>query len=522
MPERPTGADDLLGAATVTGDAPAVAAPDAAVPALTVLAHRQPERVGDVAYLPALALGRAVELSRLGPAFSRPGAGAAAPLGDPGMSRSPLVLMAEEGGVRVSTPPDARIPVVDGEASPRLLLSAARLMSGVVLELSPWTVVLLHRRPPVAHPRPPRFGFVGDSAALEHVRRAIERVAELDVAVLIRGETGTGKEIVARALHEASARRRGPFVAVNLGAIPASVAASELFGHVRGAFTGAVTDRAGRFRDADRGTLFLDEVGDASDEVQVALLRTLETGEVWPVGASRPVRVDVRVVAATDADLDARVAAGRFREALRQRLGGYALDVPPLRARRDDIGRLLDHFLAEELRPLGLEGRLRTDEPRRMPWLAAKAVSALARHAWPGNVRELRNMARRIVVEHRDRHVVALDLAAEDPAPAEQVERTQRPSELPDAVLLEALQRHGWEIRPTAKHLGISRTTLIALMDRCDAIRRPKDLTREDIDRCREETGGSMEAMAERLHVSLRGLRLRLAELGPPTGGESP
>ena len=191
-------------------------------------------------------------------------------------------------------------------------------------------VLVLHPMPPAPAREVEGLGLTGDSAAMAQVRADVRRVADLEVAVLLRGETGTGKELVARAIHRRSPRRSRPYLAVNMGAIPPALAAAELFGAARGAFTGADQRRTGYFSQAHGGTLFLDEIGETPPEVQVLLLRALETGEIQPVGAEAPRRVDVRVLAATDADLEAAIAAGRFRAPLLHRLNGYEIRLPAL------------------------------------------------------------------------------------------------------------------------------------------------------------------------------------------------
>ena len=224
-----------------------------------------------------------------------------------------------------------------------------------------------------------RFGeLVGASLAMREVFAVLERVAGADVTVLVEGETGTGKELVARAVHAASSRRAAPFVAVDCGALPEGLLDSELFGHVKGAFTGAAAPRAGLFARADGGTLFLDELGRIPPSVQARLLRVLEERAVRPVGGDRERAVDVRVIAAARDDLDAEVAAGRFRADLLYRLGVVRVRLPPLRSRREDLPLLI----AELLRARGL------DDPRP----SGPAMDRLAAHGWPGNVRELRNV----------------------------------------------------------------------------------------------------------------------------------
>jgi two-component system nitrogen regulation response regulator GlnG len=230
--------------------------------------------------------------------------------------------------------------------------------------------------------------LVARSPALLEVFKTIGRVARSDVAVLITGESGTGKELIAGAIHNASARAERPLVAVNAAAIPRELLESELFGHERGAFTGAVEARAGRFREARGGTLFLDEIGDMPLELQAKLLRVLQSGEVTSVGARQPEQVDVRILAATHRDLESAAAAGRFREDLLYRLRVVPIHVPPLRERPEDVAVLAEHFIhryAEEL----------TGE---LHFLSEAALERLSAYEWPGNVRELENAIKRALV----------------------------------------------------------------------------------------------------------------------------
>ena len=230
--------------------------------------------------------------------------------------------------------------------------------------------------------------LVGRSPALLEIFKLVGKVAASNVPVLITGESGTGKELVARAVHSTGSRADRPFVTVNAAAIPNELLESELFGHERGAFTGAISSRLGRFREASGGTLFLDEIGDMAIELQAKLLRVLQSGEVTPVGGRDPEYVDVRVITATHRDLDEAVEKGRFREDLLYRLRVVPIAIPPLRERREDIRTLADHFTrryAEELAPGDIE-------------IAESTVDCLANHDWPGNVRELENAIKRALV----------------------------------------------------------------------------------------------------------------------------
>jgi len=235
---------------------------------------------------------------------------------------------------------------------------------------------------------PPIPELLGRAAAMQQVFRAIGRLSRSSVTVLITGESGTGKELVARALHEHSPRAAKHFIALNTSAIPSELLESELFGHEKGAFTGADSLRRGRFEQADGGTLFLDEIGDMSTPLQTRLLRVLAEGEFYRVGGQTPIRVDVRVIAATHQNLQDRVQRGVFREDLYHRLNVIRIELPPLRARSEDIPELLDHYLHVAAMELGVDPKA----------LATDAKEKLAAHTWPGNVRELVNLCRRLTV----------------------------------------------------------------------------------------------------------------------------
>ena len=500
------------------------------MPGLTVLYHPDLSRVGERALLHRLAAGEEEPLSRVAPLFSASGITGGSGLDDVHLSRTPLWLLpgALPGALRL----EVRASRTAVEANGELLqgsreISPGEVEAGIVLLLGGQIVLLLHFLEPLAASAPPSYGLVGESPALVRVRQEIGKVADLPVAVLLLGATGTGKELVARALHDAGKRSAGPYVAVNLAAVPSSMAAAELFGAARGAFTGAERTRSGYFARAHGGTLFLDEVGELQPEVQAMLLRALETGEVQAIGTERPQRVDVRLVAATDADLEAQVRNGRFSAALLYRLGSYVLRLPPLAERREDIGRLLAHFLRQELAAIGESHRL---APAKRPWLPAKVVARLCREAWPGNVRQLRNVVRQLVVSHRGSDEIPSGLAIDPllgsssgsgavappagapaaPPPA----APRRPAEIRESELLAALRANRWRLQATADQLGIPRSSLYERIDRSPSIRKATDLSREEIEACAERCAGNVEAMAEELEVSEQALRRRLGQLG--------
>lgn len=311
--------------------------------------------------------------------------------------------------------------------------------------------------------------FVGASAAMREVQKTIGRVADGDVNVLITGETGTGKEVVAQTLHRSGRRASGPFVAVNCAAIPAALLESQLFGHVKGAFTGATSDHTGALRAADGGTLLLDEIGDMDLAMQAKLLRVLQEREVTPLGG-RPVKVDLRLVCATHRDLVREVAEGRFRQDLYYRIAVVPIALPPLRDRLADIVELAEHFLALTAGP---------GAPRR---LAADAAARLVAHRWPGNVRELRNVVERAAALTREPVLGAADFAFLDEGQAETAQGMEAmPGEtLPEALarveramILRALSEAGGNRARAARSLGIARQALYERMRRLDVSENP-------------------------------------------------
>jgi DNA-binding NtrC family response regulator len=279
--------------------------------------------------------------------------------------------------------------------------------------------------------------------------RRVHAYAALSAPVLIRGESGSGKEVVARALHAISPRKNGPFVAINLGALPRELAEGELFGHERGAFTGAMTTRAGVFELADRGTLLLDELGELPLDMQAKLLRVLETGEVRRLGAREGRKVDVRVVAATWAPLDERIAQGTFREDLYHRVAVLMLDVPPLRDRRGDVPAIAQAMLDRHRHELGVRV------------LSPAAASRLSAEPWPGNVRELRNVIVRAAAHASGDVIEVVDVAralGPKPTSSSPPPRVQTKVEVRNA--LELVRAHGGSIAAAARACGLPRETL--------------------------------------------------------------
>jgi len=317
--------------------------------------------------------------------------------------------------------------------------------------------------------------IVGNSPALEAVLEQVERVAPTDSTVLIQGETGTGKELIAQAIHNVSGRYGRPYVKLNCAAIPFDLLESELFGHERGAFTGAIAQKVGRFELADKGTLFLDEVGDIPLALQPKLLRVLQEQEFERLGSGRTHRVDVRLVAATHRNLEEMVKRNEFRSDLYYRLNVFPIALPPLRARREDIALLVSHFVELFSRSMGKEVRS----------IPKETLDAFTSYSWPGNVRELQNLVERAVIRS-DNGVLANPLLSPDPnvvganpvkvnlvGPEVTFEDSQR------ALILRALHASGWIVggpRGAAARLRLKRTTLISKMKKLGISRRVRQL----------------------------------------------
>jgi sigma-54 dependent transcriptional regulator, flagellar regulatory protein len=316
------------------------------------------------------------------------------------------------------------------------------------------------------------YGVVGKSRAMRELFELVERVADSDSTVLVTGETGTGKGLIAKAIHHNSYRRDKPFVAINCGAIPENLLESELFGHVKGAFTGATSAKSGKFEVADGGTVFLDEIGDMSPDLQVKVLKVLEEREFEPVGGCKSVKVDVRIIAATHRDLEEEVQKGNFREDLFYRLYVIPVQLPALRERRHDIPLLTHYFIH----------KLDREKGTRVEGIAPAAMEILVRHAWPGNVRELANLIERMVVLKGKGQIQIADLPVKfksDFAPqvlfsdtpelsSDGICLTTAVSEFEKSLIYQSLEKSDWIKNKAAKLLHVKRTTLVEKIKRYD------------------------------------------------------
>jgi two-component system, NtrC family, nitrogen regulation response regulator GlnG len=479
----------------------------ALAPALTILWHYDLDRVGTSA-----PLGRTrTDVSRHTAPFDL--------VIDSALSRAPfLVVDHKNGAVTLSSGATNTEVLIDGiPLTGPQHVNAQRLKHGVILMLAERIVVCLHHlRTPVL--RGPDLGFVGGSDVMEEVRRQIRKVADLDVPVLIRGQSGTGKELVARAIAAASAAPT-PYRAVNMAALGQTMALADLFGHEKGAFTGATADRPGYFVEADGGTLFLDEIGDAAMDVQRYLLRVLDTGEVRPLGGRRDRKVRVRLLTATDKDLEAAVASGSFDGPLLNRIRRYRIDLPTLAERREDIGSLFLHFLKKKLQATGELHRLARCQAGERPWLGAFDFVRIARAPYDGNLRDLDSLATEIAVDSRGKPFAVFGPGAEKilagappSTPAAVVApAARRPGQPTDEEIKAVLRQHNNNVAAAAKALGIHRSTLYERARLEPSLMRGvESLTDQQVLEACERHQGDVAKMAGELGVSAKPLKTRL------------
>jgi nitrogen regulation protein NR(I) len=340
-----------------------------------------------------------------------------------------------------------------------------------------------------------RYGLVGDSLEMQAIFAVIEKVADTPSTVLITGESGTGKELVAKALHEGSSRKNGPFIKINCAAIPKTLMESELFGYEKGAFTGATSSKPGRFELADGGTLFLDEIGEIPVEMQVKLLRAIQESEFERVGGLKTIKVDVRLITATNRDLEAEIKHGNFREDLFYRLNVVPLSIPPLRKRRGDIPLLVRHVIRK------FNERLK----KNVSGISDDALAALEGHAWPGNIRELENVLERTILFCKgdviQREDLPAEIASSAPAAPAPARASERPGEDEDEVEDASVDAIPGEL---------SADTSLKDIVRAETSRVERELIAKALD----ETGGNVTQAAKLLKISRKSLQMKMKELG--------
>lgn len=497
---------------TLTSPLSAVAQRSPALLGLTIVWHPDTQRVGEQ-YVVADPREE-VQLARFLPLFARPGQ-PGTPLGYGGISRDPVrISVGADGSVLVTPPPSRMVVELNGsEIMAPVRLARVQVDAGAILGLGRAVLVCLHRvtQLPRENPVP---GMLGVGSAAIRIRDLVRQAASTEAPVLLLGETGTGKEIAARAIHQLSRRAAQPMVSVNMAALSESLAAADLFGATKGAYTGAQSARDGLFAEAEGGTLFLDEIGNTPGAIQPMLLRVIETGDYRPLGSSRDQRADVRLVAATDQDL----YGPSFNQPLLRRLESFVIELPPLRARREDIGVLLASLLAGQALP---------GEELALP---ASFVSELANYDWPGNIRQLAHLVNRAVLALRHGETPSLAALvparnapgaqaepqeAHEPQAAESNGPTRRKlAELEPEEILTALERNGWEILGAAKALGISRPSLYKLLESHPQIRRPERIGSDELLAAYDAAGGDIARCASMLRTPGEALRRHLRALG--------
>ncbi len=480
--------------------APPVHAPESWV--LTIVGHPELARIGETC--PLLGPGP-WSLSRKEPYFCGPeGSDAGQSLNDRYLSRSPFELQLHGQGLRLRRASCKALLAVNGQPLGQSLeLDLDQLKTGLVLNLGERVCLLLRRQQLIPfQPRPPACGTIGNSPELHRLRQQLELAASRPDPALLMGESGSGKELAARALHELGPQAEGPFVATNLATLPPSMAAAELFGHRQGAFTGANQHRKGLFERAHGGTLFLDEVGEASSDVQAMLLRVIEEGCYLPIGAEQPVQSQAKVVAATDLNLSSAMEEGTFKAPLFHRLAALPINIPPLRNRREDVGTITAAQLQQE------------GSSQAPDWLSAARMATLVQANWPGNVRQLLNTIKQLQnsLDEAERDAVIEALSS---AVAPSIFAEPKPTaELSQEALADALEAHDFRVSATARALGLSRATLYRRMRAAPGLRPAKDLSEEELRQQFVQQGQDLSEMARALKVSKTGLSMRLRAIG--------
>lgn len=486
---------------------------------LTIIWHPDANRIGEQ-FIAGSGAG-VLELSRFLPLFRHAG-GEALALGHGSISRDPVRLVRDaENGIAIIPSGSRMVLELNGEEiSGAQTLSAEQIEAGQILGLGRTILLCLHwmrclpKNNPVA-------GLLGVGSGAIMVRDQIRQVAGTDLPVLLLGETGTGKEIAARAIHALSRRAALPMVTVNMAALNESLAAADLFGAVKGAYTGAQTARKGLFGEAEGATLFLDEIGNTPASVQPMLLRVLEGGDYRPLGAQQDLHSTARLIAATDQDLD----SDNFNQALLRRLESFVIHLPPLRARREDIGVLLQHLIQTNLQTaaLGLS-------------LPHSLITEFARYDWPGNIRQLAHVLKRVLLALQMGEVPQFDslvkispgritnsfmssavlgahsapVAVPPAVPAPRKKLT----EISETDVLLAMEQNDWYIQAAAQQLGISRPSMYKLLETHSQIRKGEQISQEEIRRTLEASGGDVERCAALLKTPGEALRRYLRGLG--------
>ena len=495
--------------------------------ALIIQSHPNLSRIGEIAWL-STSQNR-WQLNRNTPEFSTLNSSVTQSLADPFLSRSPVQLRYVVGkGIEIDASESTiKVMVAEQRIESPYIIDEKRLLEGVCITLSARICVMIKY---LSRPKNVALAddkMLGISPTLQQVKAQISQLQNINDPVLIRGSTGVGKELVAQALVSQSVRKDKPFISVNLSAIPPELAVAELFGSEKGAFTGADKARPGYFKAAEGGTLFLDEIGEASPDIQVMLLRVLETGEIFSVGSQQPQSIDVRIITATDANLEQLAKQKQFRLPLLHRLAGYDINIPDLKNRAEDIGLLFNFFARQTAKELGLTTPVFTGS-QQLPWIPTALMSLLVSYSWPGNIRQLRNIARQIVINSQNSEQLGVtdslqallrslpeDSNSSDNSvvKGQPTVKRRKPNTVGQDELEAALELHLWQLQAVAEHLNISRASVYELLNRYQ-LRRPTDCNEQQLRQSYDRHQGNIEAMVFDLKMSKHAIRRRLNEYG--------
>jgi two-component system nitrogen regulation response regulator GlnG len=499
---------------------------------LTVVFHPDVYRIGEQ----CKQLNSSVEISRTSPLFGNINSAQSKkyrrPLNDRFISRTPILISKNDRGwLLEKNNSSTDLSTLEQDNIQSLLLTESMLQKGFLITLVGRIVLLVHYSHNMLDDNQ-SCDLVGVSDNLAKIRTLISRVAVLKAPVLICGESGTGKELIAKALHHYSKRNDHKLISINMAAIPSELVATELFGNIKGAFTGAMM-RKGCFQQADQSSLFLDEIGEAPAKVQIALLRALETGIVQSVGSDKEQRLDVRVIAATDANLEDLIERNSFKVSLLQRLSGLVIDVLPLRKRPEDIGIILSKFLIEFLEETGqLDKLVNADDSQYYYWAWFYAQCCVLQ--WPGNVRQIKNTSTQLsllLMGHP--HLSSFDwlsfvqritsISLDDTqASLEPTQKSdvvgpivkRKPRDISDEEIISTLANNDWQIKSTAEQLNVSRASLYLRIDANPNIRRAGDLSLAELNSAFSTSSGDLDMMVNTLKISKSALKRRLKEIG--------